>query len=93
MEFPLVHFMTLPYSGRAVFHRIENAEGQVKDAKWIAHLHSTVIKEVEVFVKDGTLSGLIMDNTAAHRAAMEILASQHPTMVFLVCAAVMVCRW
>ena len=62
--------MILPDSGRAVFHRIENAEGQVKDAKWIAHLHTTVIKGVEIFVKDGTLSGIIMDNTAAHRAAM-----------------------
>ena len=84
---PLVNFMILPDSGRAVLHRIENAEGQVKDAKWIADLHGTVIKEVEVFVKDGTLSGIIMDNKAANRAAMEVLGSQHPTLVFLGCAS------
>lgn len=84
---PLINFMILPDNGAATFHRIHNAEGEVNDADWIAELHNSVIGEVEDCVKEGHLSGVIMDNTSANRAAMALLELKHPTFVFLGCCS------
>jgi hypothetical protein len=84
---PLINVMVCPDDGPAVFWKVVNAEGQIKDAQYVFELHKELRIEVETALPHAQFVGYIMDSTATNRKSMRMLQTDDPAICVLPCAS------
>lgn len=85
---PLINFVILLPDGRSKMWTVISAEGEKKDAAWIAKTCTEVYRNIQKHMGPGAVcTGFIMDNTKANLKAMELLEEDFPFMMCLGCAA------
>lgn len=77
----IVNYM-LTNSSRCVFYEAAETKKQRHNKEWLALDISQVISSVDCFV-----AGVVTDNTAANKAAWEILLKKYPNRFFYGCAS------
>jgi hypothetical protein len=84
---PLIIVMVCPDDGSAVFWKVVNAEGQIKDAQYVFELHKELRIQVETALPHVQFVGYIMDSTATNRKSMKMLQTDNPAICVLPCAS------
>jgi hypothetical protein len=84
---PVINVVVCPDDGPAVFWKVVNAEGQIKDAQYVFELHKELRIEVETALPHAQFLGYIMDSTAANRKSMKMLQADDPAICVLPCAS------
>ncbi|KAJ9520047.1 hypothetical protein QJQ45_029985 [Haematococcus lacustris] len=93
---PLVNCVLLKAMGGAIFHHVcQLDKGDKKDAMFYVNLHNSMADKASgTHGKEGKritkkrphlLLGVIMDSPTTNRAALKILAEQHPTWICITC--------
>ncbi|KAJ9529584.1 hypothetical protein QJQ45_013901, partial [Haematococcus lacustris] len=82
---PLVNLVLLKPSGGAIFHNVYTLDlGESKTKQFYVDLHNRMANEVTKGHPEQLL-GVIMDGPSVNRAALNDLASQHPTWICMTC--------
>ena len=85
---PLVNFMILFPNTRPRQWSVISAEGEIKNAQWIAETCLNIHDDIQAAMGSGArCSGFIMDNTRANRNAMALMEAAQPQMCCIGCAA------
>jgi Protein of unknown function (DUF 659)/hAT family C-terminal dimerisation region len=84
---PLINVMVCPDDGPAVFWKVVNAAGQIKDAQYVFDLHKELRLEVDTALPNAQFVGYVMDSTATNRKAMNMLHEDDPAICVLPCAS------
>ncbi|KAL6749219.1 hypothetical protein V8C86DRAFT_1048319 [Haematococcus lacustris] len=82
---PLVNCVLLKAMGGAIFHHVcQLDKGDKKDAMFYVNLHNSMADKITK-KRPHLLLGVIMDSPTTNRAALKILAEQHPTWICITC--------
>lgn len=84
---PLINCIVCPDDGPAVFWRVHNAAGWIKDANYVYALHQCLRKEVKDALPNATLCGYVMDSTATNRKALKMLEENDNSICAFPCAS------
>lgn len=68
---PLINVMICPDSRPAVFWKVVNVEGCIKNHKFVYDLHVSLREEIESELPDAQCIGFIMNSTATNHKAMK----------------------
>ena len=80
----LLNCMVLHPDGGSSFLDVIDAEGETKDAQWVANTHILLLQRATGGNKERENS-IIMDNTSTNIAAMALLKHEHPHIITLGC--------
>jgi hypothetical protein len=84
---PLINVNICPEDAPAIFWRVEDASGRIKDKNYVVQLHQQLRVEMQQAIPCAQLIGYVMDSTATNVAAMRILREEDPDILALPCAS------
>jgi hypothetical protein len=84
---PLINVNICPEDAPAIFWRVEDASGCIKDKDYVVRLHQQLRVEMQQAIPRAQFIDYVMDSTATNVAAMRILREEDPDILVLPCAS------
>jgi hypothetical protein len=84
---PLINVNICPEDAPAIFWRVEDASGRIKDKDYVVRLHQQLCVEMQQVIPRAQFIGYVMDSTATNVVAMRILRGEDPDILVLPCAS------
>jgi hypothetical protein len=79
----LINANICPDDGPAMFWKVVDTSGKIKDKDYVVQLHKDIRVEMEKLLPNATFLGYVMDSTATDGAAIKVLQEGDPSVVVL----------